>query len=117
VLTIQYDGHNGSNVFHVVDDDSMQLLDAHLLRTPYVLLSSPRVMVIGVGGGIDVLNAIRRGAARDSGMISVVMGDQSSLKRSVSMPTVTRLAMIAREALARRGVADPAPARHRTNRR
>jgi hypothetical protein len=197
VLTIQYDGHNGSNVFHVVDDDSMQLLDAHLLRTPYVLLSSPRVMVIGVGGGIDVLNAIRRGATRvtgvelqpitvellterltdftggsfvrpdvdlvasegrhfvrasdeeydliqitavdtfsaqttgayvlaesylytveaisdyldhlgDAGMISVVMGDQSSMKRPVSMPTVTRLAMIAREALARRGVADPA---------
>jgi hypothetical protein len=197
VLSIQYDGHNGSNVFNVVDENSMQMLDSHLLRTPYVLLSAPRVMAIGVGGGIDVLNALRRGAAHvtgvelqpitvelltgrlteftggsflrpdvelvpsegrhfvrasddvydliqitavdtfsaqttgayvlaesylytveaisdyldhlaDDGMISVVMGDQASAEEAVSAPTVTRLAMIVREALARRGVVDPA---------
>jgi len=68
VLTIQYDGHNGTNVFNVENDESMRVLDSHLLRTPYVLSSSPRVLVIGVGGGIDVLNALRRGASHVTGV-------------------------------------------------
>jgi len=196
VISIQYDGHNGSNVYNIVDDDSMQFLDSHLLRTPYRLLSSPRVLVIGVGGGIDVLNAVRRGASRvtgvelqpitvelltrrlvdftkgsfllpqvelvasegrhyvrsnddvydliqitavdtfsaqttgayvlaesylytveavsdyldhlsEDGVLSVVMGDQSSSREMVAVPTITRLSMVMREALARRGVEDP----------
>jgi hypothetical protein len=196
VISIQYDGHNGSNVYNIIDDDTMQFLDTHLFRTPYRLLSSPRVLVIGVGGGIDVLNAIRRGASHvtgvelqpitvellterlveftkgsfllpqvelvasegrhyvrstddtydlvqitavdtfsaqttgayvlaesylytveaisdyldhmsDDGLLSVVMGDQSSSRELVGIPTITRLTMVMREALARRGVQDP----------
>ncbi|MEN8182646.1 MAG: hypothetical protein ABFS46_08940 [Myxococcota bacterium] len=68
VLDIQYDGHNGSNVFEVKGPDSLRMLDQHLLRTPYLLSHAPRVLVIGVGGGIDILNAIRRGASRVTGV-------------------------------------------------
>jgi hypothetical protein len=67
VLSIQYDGHNGSNVFEVNETDSLELLDTHLLRTPYLINPSPRVLVIGVGGGIDVMNALRRGASKVTG--------------------------------------------------
>jgi hypothetical protein len=58
ILHIQYDGHNGTDVYRDIDD-SMQMLDVHLLRTPYLLLEAPRVLVIGVVGGIDVANAAR----------------------------------------------------------
>jgi hypothetical protein len=44
------------------------MLDVHLLRTPYVLRPQERVLVIGVGGGIDILNALRRGAAHVTGV-------------------------------------------------
>jgi hypothetical protein len=66
-LSIQYDGHNGSDVLEVRGPDSLAFLDSHLLRTPYLLKSAPRVLVIGVGGGIDVLNALRRGAVHVTG--------------------------------------------------
>jgi hypothetical protein len=61
-LTIQYDGHNGSDVFDTRGDDALHMLDMHLLRTPYALRDQERVLVIGMGGGIDALNALRRGA-------------------------------------------------------
>src|SRR5262245_24155363 len=61
-LSIQYDAHNGTDVYEVRDESSLALLDHHLLRTPYVLGPHARVLVIGVGGGIDVQNALRRGA-------------------------------------------------------
>jgi hypothetical protein len=197
VLTIQYDGHNGTNVYQVEDDDSLLLLDSHLLRTPYLLGSAPRVLVIGVGGGIDVMNAIRRGASHvtgvelqpitielltgqlakftggsflrpevelvasegrhfirssedlfdiiqitgvdtfaaqttgayvlaesylytveavsdyldhleEDGVLSIVVGDVASPDDSLSTPLIARLAVIAREALERRGVENPA---------
>jgi len=67
-LDIQYDAHNGTNVYHVDEPDSLRFLDTHLLRAPYMLHSKPRVLVIGVGGGIDVLNALRRGASHVTGV-------------------------------------------------
>jgi hypothetical protein len=62
-LSIQYDAHNGSAVYRVEGPDSLRLLDRHLLRTPYLLQEEPRVLVIGVGGGVDILNALRRNAS------------------------------------------------------
>jgi hypothetical protein len=67
VLDIQYDGHNGSNVFQVKTLRSLRMLEQHILRTPYLLLEDPRVLVIGVGGGIDILNALYQGASRVTG--------------------------------------------------
>jgi len=68
VLDIQYDGHNGSNVFEVRGPDSLRMLDHHILRTPYLLLDKPKVLAIGVGGGIDILNALHQGAREVTGV-------------------------------------------------
>ena len=68
VMSIQYDGHNGTDVQKVTDPNSLAMLDFHLLRTPYLILDQPEVLVIGVGGGIDVQNALRRGARRVVGV-------------------------------------------------
>ncbi len=70
-LEIQYDAHNGTNVYPLLrsdGSDALELLDTHLLRTPYLLYDKPRVLVIGVGGGIDVMNALRRGASHVTGV-------------------------------------------------
>ena len=74
------------------DDESLRLLDSHLLRTPYVLSSSPRVLVIGVGGGIDVMNALRRGASHVTGVelqpITVELPPTVDLKVVETPPSV-----------------------------
>jgi hypothetical protein len=203
-LTIVHDGHNGTNLFQVSTPglDDLQLLDQHILRSPYLLHDRARVLVIGVGGGIDVMNALRRKASRvvgvelqpitvdlhegrlfngefpqltagmfqrpevdlvaaegrhyvrshdeifdivqitavdtfsaqstgayvlaesylytvealedyfahlsDDGVVSIVLGDMLYRDESVPSPLGTRLLMVAREALQRRGVDDPA---------
>jgi hypothetical protein len=65
-ITLQYDGHNGSDIFEV-RPGALRMLDHHLLRTPYLLQDRPRVLIIGVGGGIDILNAVRRNAIQVTG--------------------------------------------------
>jgi hypothetical protein len=67
-MTIQYDGHNGSDVLDTREPETLAMLDAHMLRTPYALRDQDRVLVIGVGGGIDILNALRRGASQVTGV-------------------------------------------------
>ena len=67
-VSMQYDGHNGSDVFDTRQPELLGLLDVHLLRTPYVLRDQQRVLVIGVGGGVDILNALRRGVAHVTGV-------------------------------------------------
>jgi hypothetical protein len=67
-LSLQYDAHNGSSVYQITDANSLRLLDDHLLRTPYLIHPRSRVMVIGVGGGVDVMNALRRGASQVTGV-------------------------------------------------
>jgi hypothetical protein len=44
------------------DVKKMEFLDGFLQGAPYVIQKSPRVLVIGVGGGIDVLIALYNGA-------------------------------------------------------
>jgi spermidine synthase len=44
------------------------VLDASVLATPYLLVDRPSVLVIGPGGGIDVLVALRRGARAVAGV-------------------------------------------------
>ena len=66
-LEIDYDAHNGSNVFHYEGPHSLDMLGSHLLRTPYLLKPKPRVLVIGVGGGIDIMNAVWQGASHVTG--------------------------------------------------
>jgi len=44
------------------------VLDASVLAAPYLLVDRPNVLVIGPGGGIDVLVALRRGARAVTGV-------------------------------------------------
>jgi hypothetical protein len=67
-LSVVYDAHNGSDVYQVRSRKSLAFLDDHILGTPYLLYDAPRVLVIGVGGGIDVLNAVYRGAEKVTGV-------------------------------------------------
>jgi len=67
-LSIQYDAHNGTDVYEWKDGDSLRILDHHVLTTPYALRPQRRVLAIGVGGGIDVQNALRHGATRVTGV-------------------------------------------------
>jgi hypothetical protein len=67
-FSIQYDGHNGSDVIDTREPELLAMLDVHLLRTPYAIRPQERVLVIGVGGGIDVLNALRQGSAHVTGV-------------------------------------------------
>jgi hypothetical protein len=61
---MQYDGHNGSNILHFTDDlNEYGFLDYSILKIPYLLLERPKVLVIGVGGGIDVFNAYKNNAS------------------------------------------------------
>lgn len=62
VMAIQYDAHNGSHLYNIESLDDMEFLDYHPLEFPYEFHNSPRVLVIGVGGGVDVLNALRNDA-------------------------------------------------------
>jgi hypothetical protein len=65
---VTYDGCNGSNIYPFSGDfEQYAMLEHHLLRTPYLLTDSPRVLVIGVGGGIDMINAIKQGAVHVTG--------------------------------------------------
>ena len=80
-LSKQYDGHGHRARFISHDGtaeavmleydnkiESLKMLDYHILRTPYLLKPSPDVLVIGVGGGIDVLTALRAGAHTVTGI-------------------------------------------------
>ena len=66
---LTYDGGNGSDIYPFLGQFGMYgLLDRHLLRTPYVVKQAPEVLVIGVGGGIDMINAVKRGARHVTGV-------------------------------------------------
>jgi len=62
---MQYDAHNGSNIYHLKNniDKEFSFLEQHVLKTPYVLLDKPKVLILGVGGGIDVFNALKNKAS------------------------------------------------------
>src|SRR5581483_7500329 len=61
--TIAQDGDAFTVMYRVTGDpDELSFLDTHVLRLPYVVEHAPRVLVIGVGGGTDVLAALRYGA-------------------------------------------------------
>lgn len=47
---------------------SLEFLRHHVLRAPYLLLDSPSVVAIGLGGGADVLNGLVNGARHVTGV-------------------------------------------------
>ncbi len=69
VGSLYHDGSNGSNIYpYGGPDGTYGFLKHHLLRTPYIIKQEPRVLVVGVGGGIDMINAIEQGAEHVTGV-------------------------------------------------
>lgn len=57
------DGHSCAVMYNWDGDfSSLDFLQHHVLRVPYLLLDRPEVVAIGLGGGVDVLNALRNRA-------------------------------------------------------
>lgn len=59
-------GHDGDScaVMYQWDgrSESLEFLRHHVISLPYLLVQSPEVLAIGLGGGVDALNAILHGA-------------------------------------------------------
>ena len=66
---ITHDGDAGAVVYNFDGDlDKLEMFDHHVLKTPYLLLDQPNVLVIGVGGGTDIVNAIKNRARHVTGV-------------------------------------------------
>jgi hypothetical protein len=66
---ITHDGDAGAVVYNFDGDLSkLEMFDHSILRTPYLLLDRPTVLVIGVGGGTDIVNAIKNQAQHVTGV-------------------------------------------------
>ena len=61
---MMYESHNRSDIcqFNGQPND-VPFLDNHLLKTPYIIKDKPNVLIIGSGGGIDVINAYKSNAS------------------------------------------------------
>ena len=69
---IRFISHDGDAcaVIYNFDGDlkKLEMFDHHVLKAPYLLMSRPNVLVIGVGGGTDIVNAIKNGASHVTGV-------------------------------------------------
>jgi len=66
--SIAHDG--AANAIMYQGTDNMQVFDMfrhHVLTAPYVLRKSPQVLVIGAGGGADIVCGLQNGAAQITG--------------------------------------------------
>jgi spermidine synthase len=62
---ILHDGGAGAIMYQVQDGlEGFELFHHHVLTAPYRILERPEVLIIGVGGGADVMNALTHGAKR-----------------------------------------------------
>ncbi len=60
VRLIAHDGDAGAVIYNFDGDLSkLELFDHLVLKVPYLLLDRPNVLVIGVGGGTDIVNAVK----------------------------------------------------------
>jgi hypothetical protein len=66
---VHHDGSAGSGIYDLVESPDLDFLRYNLLHLPYAITPvGARVLVIGVGGGRDVVNGIRNGASRVTGV-------------------------------------------------
>jgi hypothetical protein len=66
---VHHDATAGTGIFELGDDHGLRHLDYDILRFPYLVANpSPRVLVIGVGGGRDVIAAVQYGTPRVTGV-------------------------------------------------
>ena len=98
--TIFHDGDGVAVLYHFDGDLSkLEMFDHHVLKTPYVLLDRPQVLVIGVGGGTDIVNALKNRASHVTGVeldpytVDVVGKDQAEFAGHLyDRPDVTMIA-------------------------
>lgn len=65
---VLHDAYAGTQTYNLKEGD-LDFLDNHVLSLPYrVANPQPKVLVIGVGGGSDVITAMRYGASRVTGV-------------------------------------------------
>ncbi|MCK6556434.1 hypothetical protein L6Q96_17925 [Candidatus Binatia bacterium] len=68
-MVITHDGDASTMIYKFGGNfDELRILDRSLLLLPYLLLPSPEVLVIGTGGGVDLLMAMKHGAAHVTGI-------------------------------------------------
>ncbi len=66
---ITHDGDAGAVIYKFDGDlGKLEMFDHLILKTPYLLLNKPNVLVIGVGGGTDIVNAVANHAAHVTGV-------------------------------------------------
>jgi len=66
---ITHDGDAGAVIYNFDGDLSkLELFDNVILKAPYLLLDHPNVLVIGVGGGTDIVNAVKNHAQHVTGV-------------------------------------------------
>ena len=66
---VTHDGTAGTPMYDLHDPSKLAYLDYHILRFPYLITPErPQVLVIGVGGGRDVVTAIHYGATHVTGV-------------------------------------------------
>jgi hypothetical protein len=65
---ISHDATAGTQIFDT-DEGLLDFVEQHVLRAPYVVANpDPSVLIIGVGGGRDIITAIRLGASKVTGL-------------------------------------------------
>src|SRR5437870_5720431 len=66
---VTHDGDAGAVIYNFDGDLSkLEMFDNLILKTPYLLVDQPNVLVIGVGGGTDIVNAIKNHASHVTGV-------------------------------------------------
>lgn len=66
---IVHDGGASTLMYRVQEGmPGLEMLRHHILTSPYVVRDAPEVLIIGVGGGVDVVNALQNGASRVTGV-------------------------------------------------
>jgi hypothetical protein len=62
---IFHDGTAGALLYRVTGSPGeFEMFRHHVMTSPYLMLDRPEVLIVGVGGGADVVNALENGAAR-----------------------------------------------------
>jgi hypothetical protein len=66
---ITHDGDAGAVIYNFDGDlAKLEMFDHSVLKVPYLLLDRPNVLVIGVGGGTDIVNAVNNRARHVTGV-------------------------------------------------
>ncbi len=68
-MMIGYDGDSCASMYRFGGDKKeLEWFHHHVFKAPYLLRERPEVLIIGVGGGTDILNAIANDASRIVGV-------------------------------------------------